>query len=93
MVMSKDSDQIVLIGEIKNCRNNSEREIITAILQLGIVKLAIIVNVPLDGEKSVKIYVKPAGSRTRDNYQPNRVADKVESRSVDDEVEYDEVGQ
>jgi len=90
--MKNNEDQIVLIGEIKKCRNNPDREIITTILTLGIVKLALIINVPQDEDETVKIYVKPAGNgsnKTRDNYQPNRVADKQDARSnADDEYDF-----
>jgi hypothetical protein len=92
MVMKNNSDQIVVDCEIKPCRNNDSREIMTGILQLGFLRIAVIANVPQEGEKFAKIYFKPAGNgsnKARDNYQPNRVADKQDARNdVDDEYEF-----
>ena len=92
MVMSKNnSDQVIVECEIKECKNNPDREIMCGILTLGFMRIAVIANIPCEGERTAKIYFKPAGSgsRTRDNYQPNRVADKQDARSnVDDEYDF-----
>ena len=90
MVMKND-DQIVVNCEIKPCKNKNDREIMTGILQLGFLRIAVIANLPQEGETHAKIYFKPAGngSRTRDNYQPNRVADKQDARNnADDEYDF-----
>lgn len=89
--MGKD-EQVIIEGIIKPCRNNSDREIITGTLQLGLFQIVLIVNVPQDGEERVKIYCKfkvappKARGSTRDEYQSNRVADKNEARGYEDEA-------
>jgi hypothetical protein len=83
MVM-KNEDQIVLIGDVKRSKNNSEHKIITTILSLGIVRLALIINVPNSEDETVRIYVKPAGNGSNHGHSTvDRSVDKREAR-VDD---------
>ena len=80
------------MGKLKSAGTIRIAKSLRRSLRLGFVKLALIINVPQDEDESVKIYVKPAGNgsnKARDNYQPNRVADKQDARSnADDEYDF-----
>jgi hypothetical protein len=95
MVMNKTHDpQLIAEGIVKPCRNNADREIITATINLSLFQLVLIVNVPIENEDKVKIYYKFKVARDsaptkRDDYHPARVAEKNDAR--EDEYEYSNV--
>jgi hypothetical protein len=85
------SKKVEARGRVKPCKQAQGRELLVSHLKLGVFELVSLVNLPLDGEETVRIYSKPAGNKDftktgggRTDSPRQSPADKRDARGDDD---------